>query len=618
MLLSLVLIALLSAGLFVVTLSAIPSANATARTWTVDDNGPADFHSIQTAINAASDYDTVLVSAGTYREHVVVNKTVTLISYENAVIDASDYLPSGIPKENLVPILSTWDGITTFSVNTIVSGFTIRDAENNGIHVRSNNTQIINNFITNCSYGVKLYGETDGYTDVPKNNCPIFDNITHNVITNCHVGIGCSNVKYSNITNNIIRNSEYIGIYLFSFSNNNKVDSNTVSDTTISAGNEGGYGIGLGTGANHNTIFNNTIMNNSRIGCDLELFGLGYPNASSNVVYGNRFINNTVQAYDSGENNQWDNGFSGGNYWSDYQGNDTNNDGIGEQPYLISINSRDNYPLLNQYTPVPTPTPTPTPITPIPTPTPTLHNTTSIQLFCYSVSSQSNFRVEMTGNLTYTGAGLPNQNIQLQISKDFGQSWTALTAVITGDHGQFDATWIPTVTGNYLLRAVFTGNQNIPSTNSIINCAVALLEAQNNFLVSSNSTLSALSFDPTTKTLTFSVSGPTGTTGSITVSIQKSLIANTSDLTVYLDGTELPYIVESQQDSWVLSFSYHHSSHQVEIKMDSQSSQQSNSLLQITPDVLMILAGIIMALLVSITAIFFAFRRNKSKPVGSK
>lgn len=43
-----------------------------ARTWTVDDNGPADFAAIQPAINAAQPGDVVEVRAGTYAENLVL------------------------------------------------------------------------------------------------------------------------------------------------------------------------------------------------------------------------------------------------------------------------------------------------------------------------------------------------------------------------------------------------------------------------------------------------------------------------------------------------------------------------------------------------------------------
>ncbi|HOS83245.1 MAG TPA: hypothetical protein PK445_11025, partial [Methanolinea sp.] len=49
---------------------------AMAETWTVCPSG-CNFTTIQEAINAASEGDTILVMAGEYHEHIVVNKTLT-------------------------------------------------------------------------------------------------------------------------------------------------------------------------------------------------------------------------------------------------------------------------------------------------------------------------------------------------------------------------------------------------------------------------------------------------------------------------------------------------------------------------------------------------------------
>ena len=57
----------------------IQPAEAEPRTWTVDDDGQADFHTIQEAINAAGPGDVIHVAAGIYREHLIVNKSLTLI-----------------------------------------------------------------------------------------------------------------------------------------------------------------------------------------------------------------------------------------------------------------------------------------------------------------------------------------------------------------------------------------------------------------------------------------------------------------------------------------------------------------------------------------------------------
>lgn len=48
--------------------TAVPAAAAT--TWTVDDDGPADFATIQAAIDAASNGDTIIVAAGTYTNDI--------------------------------------------------------------------------------------------------------------------------------------------------------------------------------------------------------------------------------------------------------------------------------------------------------------------------------------------------------------------------------------------------------------------------------------------------------------------------------------------------------------------------------------------------------------------
>jgi len=69
---------------------------------------------------------------------------------------------------------------------------------------------------------------------------------------------------------------------------------------------------------------------------------------TDNVFYSNSFIDNdqNVQITSTNYTEVWDNG-TVGNYWSNYNGTDSNGDGIGDTPYVIDENNQDIYPLMN-------------------------------------------------------------------------------------------------------------------------------------------------------------------------------------------------------------------------------------------------------------------------------
>jgi len=86
---------------------------AQARTIIVDDDGGADYQTIQDAINAAADGDTVKVYEGTYNEEVVVNKTLTLMGNgSKTVVDA------GSKGDDTIVLQSNWCNISGFNLTT--------------------------------------------------------------------------------------------------------------------------------------------------------------------------------------------------------------------------------------------------------------------------------------------------------------------------------------------------------------------------------------------------------------------------------------------------------------------------------------------------------------------
>ncbi|HUK84775.1 MAG TPA: hypothetical protein VLU95_02825, partial [Candidatus Acidoferrum sp.] len=213
--------------------------------------------------------------------------------------------------------------------------------------------------------------------------------------------------------------------------------------------------------------------------------------------------------------------------------------------------------------PVPTPTPTSSPI-----PTPILPSP-SLPFDCISTTTNSGFNVQIQGSLTYNGIGVSNAGIQLSYSVTAGNTWQDLAYANTDDNGSFSVVWFPTASGNYMIKAIFLGNSAFSGVSATNNFAVAPFndQAQNVFSVTSNSTLTSLTFDSTTNQLSFGVSGTEGTAGYTQVCIPQSLVPDISKLNVLLDNAAINYNSFSNSNDWIITFVYHHSSHTVVIAL---------------------------------------------------
>jgi len=132
---------------------------------------------------------------------------------------------------------------------------------------------------------------------------------------------------------------------LIAYSNNISIQNVTVTNTFSG-------GISMWQSKN-NTIKKNTIAQN--------LVGVFVRNSTANVFYHNNFIDNTKQIESDGTStNVWDHGYpSGGNYWTDYAGEDKKSgfsqdiagaDGKGDTAFVINSNNRDRYPLMGRIT----------------------------------------------------------------------------------------------------------------------------------------------------------------------------------------------------------------------------------------------------------------------------
>ena len=216
-------------------------------------------------------------------------------------------------------------GIRLYSCsNNVISGNNITASSYAGIYLEySSNNGVSGNSMGNNSLGIRLW--YSNYNSISGNN----------ITTSYFTGISLRESSHNGIIGNDIANNNQ-GINIYVTSNYNVVRGNSIT------ANVGGIWL---LNAFNNNIRENNITASSYAGILLE-YG-----SSDNILYHNNLIDNSIQALaENSSGNLWDHGYpSGGNYWSDYTGVDADGDGIGDTPYVINAENRDNYPLMGHF-----------------------------------------------------------------------------------------------------------------------------------------------------------------------------------------------------------------------------------------------------------------------------
>lgn len=327
-------------------LLALGAAHATATTIVVPD----DYPTIQQAIGASSVGDTVYVRVGTYYEHLTIDRSLTLEGEDRdaTVIDGSGsgnvvYVSVDYVTIDGLTVANGENGILLINDYTI-DHFTVRNTVITGNfgtgvsapHSNSSSYHTIEGCIFSYNGGM-FYGHQFGYSVI--RDCEFFGNTG-----GLSVGWG----SYTTICDNTFHGNSGTCIWIDSGTYN-------IVERNVVDGN-GGSGIGVGYVGNSNTIRENVIRNNG------TGISMGGPSVHSNMIYHNTLVGNVTQAYDAEGDNSWDDGYpSGGNYWSDYVGEDQYSgpnqdipgpDGIGDTPYWVTGAGADDYPLLENPSPV--------------------------------------------------------------------------------------------------------------------------------------------------------------------------------------------------------------------------------------------------------------------------
>jgi len=396
-------------AVFLLILTIIPAINnnfftsnlstVKAAIYYVDSSGGGkNSTTIQDAINAASNGDTIIINESALNENVIVNKSVTLTNGSGItpVIDGMGGYGFNVTVNNVtiqnMTVENCTSGIGIYVHNSsnpsdvlqgiILDNLTVNNSQigiafDNATGCNVTYCNIENSSLCGILLGMKqwLYSNFSHCSDFNISNCVISQtvhvqsgpgikiyNSTHCTISNNTVynmsydaagpyspGVELVYADFNILSDNNISSCDSSGIGI-SFSDNNTISSNEVYNNTDYDPNrpEESWGILL-QGSCNNSVTGNNITS-SEHGINLTVWQ-GYYSENNTLYYNNIYGNIIRNGFDNCSNNNW-NSSTHGNYWDNYDwytegawDNDSN--AIIDDPYTLpgGIGATDNYPL---------------------------------------------------------------------------------------------------------------------------------------------------------------------------------------------------------------------------------------------------------------------------------
>jgi parallel beta-helix repeat protein len=243
-----------------------------ARTYIVDDSGFANFNTIQEAVVAASNGDTIYIKPGVYDEEVILNRSLTLMPLTG---ESGPIILKGNGLET---------GITITSEGCSLQGLTMQDFVGAAIYVKSSKNSIKKNVFKNANPAILVRGSHEnlitGNTIMDsQGGVALWENssdnrISENDILGCNVSIIVREAAKNKILGNKISDA-YWGIWLEN-AGSCQIESNDVKSKR--------FGIWLLNSSTINVTQNKVSVDNSNSGITN---GINLANASGALLQSN-------------------------------------------------------------------------------------------------------------------------------------------------------------------------------------------------------------------------------------------------------------------------------------------------------------------------------------------
>jgi len=269
-------------GLFMfrpLLISLFLTSTALAETWTVDDDGPADFNTIQGAVDAAASGDTIQIFPGIYSESVEIwDKVLTIQKVKSGAAGDVIIDGTGLDTQALIYVAPNNHG-------TAISNITFQNSPNKGLWLDHCN----DSSVSDCTIQYNsLGGMSFSGLNASISNCKILNNTGSNAI----------GIQYGHIDSCFIEgNTQGSG---GSYSGGIRVDSGNITVTnSIIANNHFGGGGGISMYYSTINVVNSTLVNNS---CGAIRINGGSFEIENSILWGNdnmvcggttAFINNS-------------------------------------------------------------------------------------------------------------------------------------------------------------------------------------------------------------------------------------------------------------------------------------------------------------------------------------